>query len=696
MKKIKARTLLQYTVEQLWDILTGRFVLLFDDGELEVDWRSTIYSMYAWDFHRLYPKTPLLRSHHLLTVLDGKRLGSETHLELLGNVMWAVYDHHTSLPEPLRITRTAPTDVLYLERGLNSDWIEASEEQFRDRLAELIYRCTNKMYNQLIYRLEEYVVSLDIVDFVSVLRHPKIKAALDNAQPTKAGIDTVYQTISETVTNGVDLPTNPLSLAARSKLINLNQLVQCVGPLGFVSDTDNIEFRYPVMRGYGQGLRTLYSSMVESRKAATALLYSKTPLQQTEYFSRRLQLMSEIVQRLHPGDCGSTEYLRWHVNAPKRDGHKLVSGGDLKQLVGKNYVDENGVLRTVQYGDTHLQGKTLNLRSPVHCAHPDPYGICATCFGQLSLSVPENTNIGQMCCTSLAQKSSQSVLSLKHLVGSSVIEGIDLLPSDRQYLKVSNDENSYLLADALKSKHIWLVISPDSAASITDVMEVKDVTSLNITRVSEMDTIALRVQRNKDVVEEVLLEVHKGRRFSSMTYPLLHYIRAHGWTVDSRGNYVIDLQDWDWTQPILTLPLRHFSMSDHSKELANFLESSVEKMHERDQHVDPDAALVEWFGIVNAKLTVNLAVLEVVWYGSMIESAERHAYGLPKPWTSRATGVMKVSMANRSLGPTMAYEQHRDVITAPASYTMTNRPDHPMDAVVMPYEVLVQYGRGFQ
>ena len=92
MIRINARSLLAFDSIALWDILTGKFTLVFDDGELEVTARETLYSFYAWNLHREYPNTPLLKKHHVKTVIGDKRLGSNTHLELLGNCAWSVYD----------------------------------------------------------------------------------------------------------------------------------------------------------------------------------------------------------------------------------------------------------------------------------------------------------------------------------------------------------------------------------------------------------------------------------------------------------------------------------------------------------------------------------------------------------------------------------------------------------------------------
>jgi hypothetical protein len=254
------------------------------------------------------------------------------------------------------------------------------------------------------------------------------------------------------------------------------------------------------------------------------------------------------------------------------------------------------------------------------------------------------------------------------------------------YLKASVDGNSYQLADRLKQCKISLVISADEAANITDIRDVSDVRQLVITRVSELEAIGIVVNNGKVISEGQAIDVTVERRKASMTYELLQHIRDNGWTVDERGNYLIDMNGWDWNRPILTLPLKHFSMSDHSAEISKLLEGSVKEIMIRDRFVNPDTMLCELFTLVNRKLSVNLAPLEVTFYTAMITSAETCDYSLPKPWTTSGVGVMKKTMSSRSTSAAMAYENHVRVITDPVSFVLKNRPEHVFDAILMPRE----------
>lgn len=120
-----------------------------------------------------------------------------------------------------------------------------------------------------------------------------------------------------------------------------------------------------------------------------------------------------------------------------------------------------------------------------------------------------------------------------------------------------------------------------------------------------------------------------------------------------------------------------------SKEIAEMLESTVKQLTYRDSVVSPQAMLIEFHDLVNRRLSVNLAILEVVLYGSMVVSAANGDYSLPKPWTTAGVGVMRLILQNRSSAPEMAYERHKDAITAPSNYINDNKMDHPFDSLIV-------------
>lgn len=687
LKRISARALLDFSQESLRENLHGPFKLVFDDGhEIVTNARETLLSGYGWEYHREYRETPLLYRHHVQYVLKGSLLNADTHLKMLSECMWSVYDQYV-LPNYQARMLSVNTETEQLEMKV------VEEVDLREELFKRAYELTNYIYNDLSEHCEEYVVSLNILDFMEVSAHPKIREINNTLQPNPASINNAYKVVKDTLRNAPELQKNPLAKAVHSRTVKEDQLMQCLTARGTLTDVDSYVFRPPVLRGYMRGFRKLYEALVESRSAAKSLASSKAQLQDAEYFSRRLQLVDQVVQNLHMADCGTTEYAEWYVRGEEKEAGRTKRKADLKNMVGLFYLTEQGELRTIKETDTHLIGKKIKVRTVLNCIHPDPYGVCSTCFGDHALSVPRGSNLGHMCCTHMTQKSSQSVLSLKHLDMSSDVDGVIIDSFMRKFVRASEDESSYVLAPELKTADsLKLIFAPSQARGLTDIRNVDEVDKLSLTHVSEMETLTMQITWEGREWEPDVIPVRMANRNASMTHELLDYIKMFGWSVDTaNGNFVIDMEKWDWSMPILTLPPKHFNMSDHSAAIAKMLESTVKDVDERDSHTDPVEFLKEFHDLVNDKLDVPLAVNAVIVLGVTIRSAKDFDYRLPKPGAAGGLGVRSNIMDYRSSSAKFAFQGHRDFLRNPAMYLKgvnRNRPNHPMDGVITPQEVL--------
>ncbi len=554
MLKINARKFLNFTTEELWNNLSGEFIVLFQDGEIKTNYKEIVYSSYAWDYHRKYNNTPLLIKHHVKSVIKDKRLSSNTHLDLIGACLWSVYDQYKS----------SVNDRIAL----------------LDDLAKQAYEIVNYLYNDLTYRLESYVTSIDILDFLEVTNHPKIVKSMQDLTADQDSIGICYNEILSVINNPNELEDNALAKTVRSRIVNTNQVLQCVGPRGYITDIDSHQFmKKPIIRGYVHGIRSLYDSMIESRSASKALAYSQETLQSSEYFSRRQQLVCQNLKNLHMGDCGSDQYLTWTVRDAKYEGVTKIRDCDLFTIDGKYYLDEEtNTLKIVHVNDKHLINKTIKLRSIVAgCKHPDPYGVCEVCYGETALAIPAKTNLGHAACVSLTEKISQTVLSTKHLDTTAVIEGIVLKPHDKKYLSAPVNGNIYYLNKELHNKNVHLQFSSDSAMRLTDINIVDDIKKINISRMSEIEVITLVISDNKHI-DVIPLTVSVNKRLSNLTHDLLLHIKKKGWNISPEGFYDIDMNNWDYSKPILSLPMRHINMGDiQSKFLIRDIGNSISR-----------------------------------------------------------------------------------------------------------------------
>lgn len=641
------RDLCRFSVEDLWSLPDGPIRLIYDDGSINTTNRRAQYTVCV--LRAFYTRWPMVKTQ-VAHDLGARQIRKMTHAELMGPVAENIYR--------TCVEQNIPIDLEAL-------WYAG-------------YDGFNALYNEGTSHTEEYVQPLDILDFVDVVNHPTIRTAQDAIQSTDASLNRVYATISKVLQDPAELKGNRLAATVRGGLVDMNQVLQCVGPRGKTTDLDGMIFEEPILVGFTHGFSRFYDSLIDSRLAAKAQSFTGPPLQATEYFNRQLQLLAHTLARIHYGDCGSTQHISWRVRAK-----------DLKYLDGKYYKTPEGY-RRITKNDRHLVDQLVELRSVLYCQHPDSQGVCSTCYGEISYSIPRHTNIGHVAATSLGEKISQSVLSVKHVESSSSVGDVELSEFERKYLKVGVNPNHLMIADRLRDiKGIQLVIQAKEAPHITDVNIVEDVASLQLGFVSELSEVLLKIPTGNAEApyDNAYLSVYADNRPASLSRALLRQLRTTGWEVDSeRGVYVLDLGDWDADEPLFELPLRHASMLDYAESIKDMMCAAKRKgpgQTLRD-YTNVEAALKDFYALVSSRLSVNLVHLEVLIKVLMVRSRAHRDYRLPLYGNRVEFGEFTASMYLRSMAPAMAYQGQKQVLDRPMLYMVKNRPPHILDALLVP------------
>lgn len=664
MITVSARKLLQHSTEELGTILKGAFKLQFDDGVIETNAFETYYSSIGWDMIRQYPESPILMKHHLTHQLGEKLVGSDTHRTLFNSISWSVVD-------------------TYKER----------DPEIVEKMAEAIYIATNVMQNTMVVGLESSAVSMDLLEYIEIMKHPEVMAVRQNMEPTSTSIDLLNKTISKVMHTDASIAGNTICLSVRAKLVREAQMLQCLGVRGFTKEINSDVFKHPIMRGFTEGMRKFHDALIESRSASMSLFYSTAPLKLAEYFARKLQLLCMTVERLHKGDCGSTRYLNFLIRDKEpgtngRPGRKC----DLDILEGKYYMDdESGTLKMVRRSDKHLIGKQLKMRFAfMGCKHADKNGICETCYGGLAESVPKGSNIGHITSSASTQQSSQLILSTKHFLGSSVIELIEIDEAYRSFIKASSSGTEYMFCPELERLNAKFIISSYSARGMTDIREADNVRRLGITHVSDIESITIMTTDQFGEIIYTPIDLNIARRNASMTYDMLEHIKQVGWDFDEKSNYIVPLQGWDFSKSAFTLPMRDHNMSDYAKLITSIIESSKEKHKKRQKNqTTPEQVFFELYDTLNSRLSVNAALVDVIILAAMVKSIENKDYALPKGDDNGEIGVTALTIPNRSSGAAMAFEKHREVLMNTDSFDPDGRCDHLMDVFICPQETVM-------
>lgn len=646
MKIIKARDTLNFYPEDIesWliDQGIGRFdkiMLEMDDGTHETTVQRLVYSRFCWNFQRLYPKTPLCK-RHLLT----GRITSTSHIGLMGHSYWDAFDEHN----------------------------HELDLEFLDMVA---YKSANAIESYGKDELQEFVETLSMDDYVDLVESPGIKAALEKVEPNRKSIAECHDTISKLLLTAPDLAKNTLAEFCRSKFISMGQVLQCIAPKGYPTEIDSTYFRYPILNSFLTGLNTMYESAAESRSATKAMYYSKDHVEKGEYFQRKMQLGTFPVARLFKGDCGT----KGHLQITMREDL-------LYAFAGKYMLQDDGTYKPIWKTDKHLVGKTILLRSSIHCKRFHEHGVCHMCFGYLGYSVVKDSNLGHISSSELCKDASQALLAVKHSDATSEIADISLGDLEQQFLvNVAGSDADLRLIHNGQLKNLRMAIEERYVRNLNDIKVMDELEKLTLSNTSSIYSLQLWFEDEDGFEQAVRLTVANGSRMASFTIEALEYIRKVGWTISEDGLYIIDMNKWEYDDSLLTLPVQHANMLEFINGVEVFVRSSGKGEGEaaRDRLVNYDNiadGLMLFNDLVSSKLSINIAHQEIVVSCMTARSPTDARFP-----TSPAEGVImpyEDLMRERSLSGALAYEHLERIYGQPRTYLNQNRCYHPMDALI--------------
>jgi hypothetical protein len=545
----------------------------------------------------------------------------------------------------------------------------------------MVKEVTNTFFNRITYRLEMYVSTVSILDYIEIMDHPTIAEINATLRPVRTSIENAYKVISDVILDPDNFVGNAVAEAAKAKLVSMGQVLQCVGPRGLPTDVDSTVFRKPILTGFVAGLTSLADSLMESRSASKSLGLTKGPLEDSEYFSRQMQLGGMVLRNLNYHDCGSEQYHEFTVH-----------DRDLANIEGKFHLTENG-LKPVPKNAKHLVGKSVKLRSVLHCLDPDPYGVCSTCYGELAYSLPNGTNLGWADVVELAKDVTQILLSNKHLDLSAGVDDIALTDHERMYLLTVSESNHVWGAKRLHNKQVRIVLSAKETTGLGDISHTNDVTLLTVQNITALNDVVFIVTE-RDQETSTVINVAVGKRLAALTHEMLMYLKQYGWTLTPTGDCEIDLQHWDWNNPLFELPLRHINMVDYANDLSSVLigggkEKGASMKTENGlrplrSYTNPDDALTAVYNLVSIKLNVPLVHLECILLALSSRDPNNHDYRLPRAGEPLFFGSFANTMAKRSLSGLLAWQGQRAHLTDPVTFLVDNRPSHPKDDLFLP------------
>jgi hypothetical protein len=104
-----------------------------------------------------------------------------------------------------------------------------------------------------------------------------------------------------------------------------------------------------------------------------------------------------------------------------------------------------------------------------------------------------------------------------------------------------------------------------------------------------------------------------------------------------------------------------------------------------------EALLCKLFDLINTKLDVNIAIIEVIVYTYSVMSVADNNFDIAR--NSPCASITKLSniIFHNSMSAVYAWEKVMDQIFSPLSFDGRNGIDHPMDVMIRPEETILDY-----
>lgn len=651
MKKIPARRIMDFTPSDFTKKLKSNIILIYDDGiEVEHTAHELAINRYVYSVLELAPDIGIKSTYSIHNYYVGGQYVANTINKAFEAILSDIVD-------------------MYVETSGSRKCLE--------KVYEKMYEIFETIYNEVIYEHLEYVASLNIKHFLQIQLKPELMAAIDDVRK-KRDLDSVKQTyeiLDKVIRTSPDLKENPIAKGYISGTISANQVKQLLASRGFVTEIDSSIFKYPIASSFVLGMDDMYDMAVESRSGAKALYLSNRAIGLSEYLAREIQLTTMMVEVLEDGDCGNKDYLEWSVTEK-----------DFNNLLGKRYFQDGKEL-VIDGNSRDIIGTTVKLRSAGRCKLENKNHICTACFGRLSNNVPMHANIGHITTTVLTAIISQLILSTKHVTTSASSDSIALTGDMRDFFIVKNKDTYAFRANTInkKKQKFRLHIPQEQGFGIADVPKSNDPYRLNLARVSSLSLIYLSIEESDGSIRELPLHVKQGNRLGNLTYDFLAHIKKYGYSLDDDDRYCIELDNWPTGVSIISLPQVEFSYLD----LANTIKGELKYM--KDDIGTPEAFLHHLFNLVNHKLNINIALLEVIVYAFTAADPDNGNFDFGRNSAEAKPSKMCNIISNRSVGGSYAWENVRKTMLTPTNYYGMNNINHPLDIMLKPNETLLEH-----
>lgn len=627
-------------------------------------------SWYYWLMYRCYPTVPIIS----LTAVSGD-FHSSTHNELGSTLVQHVF--------------------YYLK--------DSSPDYLLWHISEIFLEINSLLFNMTAIKLSKYITSASMYDVTEILNDPMLLTAKEeynvnvaNAKGNEEVIDKeikkVYKTLSTLLyTDKYHLKDNGIKKLCLAGIVNHGQIMQMFAPRGLVTDADGYLLPHQIDVGYAEGLSTLYDSLAESRSACRASLAVEKPLQDAEYFKRKVELAATSVTHTTKGSCTEWIAVPWLV---KEDEETLLCGKYHMSLPDDGSMPKLMHIRNVD-DYTPLIGKVIQLRSSMGCGNHNTQTVCEICFGSFSAIMPPNTNVGFYTSIEITAPVSQSIMSTKHLERTTISKKLELDSASSKWLKFKEDRESLYLNDTALSGTLILRIEDKQFIGINQLLHT-DAEALPPDRISNIYIFEIAHESKDGEILGCFDTIHldNKRNGVNLSTPALKFISKIGW---EKYKNIIEIRI-----PLHESTFKHhplFITSKMSENMMTFFNSVESFIAPRNgdgngsgmsvtDYQTRAGALQAFVGILNRRLNkdmgqeYNIIGVEIILRSLMVNTDVPDAYDMPHTSNNFVFKTAGFVTLRRSLISMLLYQYQATNLIMPHWFSKTKKNVHMLDPLI--------------
>lgn len=517
----------------------------------------------------------------------------------------------------------------------------------------------NAIYNMTTRELCAYHGSFSIFEIVRLFKNDKIKKLTEFnidkelAVGTRAAEDKLKSINNELMTILADptVPDNKLEPFIRLGLISAQAIPQMFIAAGYRTDANDTTVRRPILRSLMAGMASIEDFMTESLSAKKAVYYNAHGVRKSQYDNRKLQLLTNVIRRVYPGDCGSQLTIDFYV-------HK----DNAKNLIGKYHVVGDNIEMITDGNVNNFMGHTIYLRSPMTCRHTD--GFCHICGGAVAYTIKPNVNIGIFATQEVMGPAAQQILSAKHF--SKTDSSQYMVPDELRDMFVVQQDDVFF-RNGINTTDMKIGINYDSMSRIHDLQYTDDGNAqINEHYFSEIESVVFANTSGKLLTGQVPMVAAGSESMPRFTMEFLTFIRTHFKKIEINidGFIWIPLKGFNRQEPIFRCTVENDSAMKFSATLSNFLSAGIRK------HTTLSGALMDFTNIIYRKVPTNIMYIETMLKAHLItDSVDYRVPVVYDPNHVRFSSLDYI-IPRRSLGAQLAFEELPRFLNDATTYTI--------------------------